>query len=557
VTFYLNILLIHRQTRRIKLSKGGNTMKKLLIILTLLIGCGMAAYFFLFNTIIPVRNINSLEISSGTETPIVLYNTDDGDLSKYAKTINAGKSSSKPFSFKPEYSINFTYGDHEPVALELDFDLDKEAITVYEVLSDRYYEIDKEASLAYFLDPNFKDIYPVSKTPRGILTYETEVVEPRSRNHHWQYKQIDEEWGAYDKAYGALDHPHFDLSASNKAFALTYDIEPTSTLLQVLDDETVVYETSVQNGRFMPYLTEGDYTYVLTCDWATDNYRGQEILTYSISLDLPARFRLSKETATAGDFITLFADYVNPDETIVIDQNLVTWTPSFFDNKGTKMAFIPLNYWAKTGDYEIKLYTVDENEEQSSHTSEFDVKIKYKNFKKQYLYVDKTVEASTRNDEAYAQYNKYFKPTRDVITPEKLWDGPFITPVEGRISTEFGEMRYVNDALTSYRHSGTDYAVPRGTPVKAPNSGRVNLSMFLTLTGNTVVIDHGLGLFSVYFHMDSLAVAKGQMVEQGDVLGTVGSTGFSTGPHLHYTTSIGKVNFDSLLLTDMDPASPQ
>lgn len=115
-------------------------------------------------------------------------------------------------------------------------------------------------------------------------------------------------------------------------------------------------------------------------------------------------------------------------------------------------------------------------------------------------------------------------------------------------------MRYVNDALTSYRHSGTDYAVPKGTPVKAPNNGRVNLSMFLTLTGNTVVIDHGLGLFSVYFHMDSLNVEKGQMVVKGDSIGTVGSTGFSTGPHLHYTTSIGKVNFDSLLLSDYDPS---
>lgn len=117
-------------------------------------------------------------------------------------------------------------------------------------------------------------------------------------------------------------------------------------------------------------------------------------------------------------------------------------------------------------------------------------------------------------------------------------------------------MRYVNDALTSYRHSGTDYAVPKGTPVKALNRGRVNLSMFLTLTGNTVVIDHGFGLFTVYFHLDSLNVEKNQMVHQGDIIGTVGSTGFSTGPHLHYTTSIGKTNFDTLLLTGTDPYMP-
>ena len=107
--------------------------------------------------------------------------------------------------------------------------------------------------------------------------------------------------------------------------------------------------------------------------------------------------------------------------------------------------------------------------------------------------------------------------------------------------------RYVNDSITSYRHSGLDIAIDRGTPIMATNSGVVNLAQQLILTGNTIVIDHGLGIFSTYFHMDSLNVENGQMVTKGDIIGTVGSTGFSTGPHLHWTMSYYRTNLDPYL----------
>jgi murein DD-endopeptidase MepM/ murein hydrolase activator NlpD len=117
-------------------------------------------------------------------------------------------------------------------------------------------------------------------------------------------------------------------------------------------------------------------------------------------------------------------------------------------------------------------------------------------------------------------------------------------PVGGRLTTEFGETRYVNDFPTSYRHLGLDIAAPEGTEVKASNRGKVVLARSLILTGNTVMIDHGEGLFSVYHHLLKLSVKAGAVVERGQKIGEVGSTGFSTGPHLHFMISYFTTNLE-------------
>ena len=109
----------------------------------------------------------------------------------------------------------------------------------------------------------------------------------------------------------------------------------------------------------------------------------------------------------------------------------------------------------------------------------------------------------------------------------------------GELTTDFAEIRYVNKELSSSRHSGLDLAAPKGTSVKAPNNGIVAFAMEGLLSpGNTVVIDHGMGLFTSYYHLNTINVKKGDEVKKGDIIGTVGTTGFSTGPHLHYSVSI-------------------
>ncbi|MEA2064143.1 MAG: M23 family metallopeptidase [Gemmatimonadota bacterium] len=112
------------------------------------------------------------------------------------------------------------------------------------------------------------------------------------------------------------------------------------------------------------------------------------------------------------------------------------------------------------------------------------------------------------------------------------WEGDFIRPLEGEMR-RFGHRRIINDAPRS-PHSGVDISAPEGTPVACPARGRVILTGDFFFTGKTVYLDHGLGLVDMFFHLSRIDVAEGEMVEQGQVLGAVGSTGRATGPHLHW-----------------------
>lgn len=127
-----------------------------------------------------------------------------------------------------------------------------------------------------------------------------------------------------------------------------------------------------------------------------------------------------------------------------------------------------------------------------------------------------------------------------IITPRWLGDGAFFPPVEGKVFPNFGQRRIYNNAPRS-THAGVDIAAPQGDPIRAANAGNVVLASHLYLSGNAVIIDHGLGVFSFYGHMSKLLVKRGQAVRKGDIIGKCGTTGRSTGPHLHWGVRV----FDS------------
>jgi len=129
-------------------------------------------------------------------------------------------------------------------------------------------------------------------------------------------------------------------------------------------------------------------------------------------------------------------------------------------------------------------------------------------------------------------------------TAEQLWEGAFIQPAEGRITLGFGDVLYIN-GVYSGSHFGIDYANNAGTPIRAANAGRITLAEYTPAFGNTVVIDHGLNVFTMYLHLSELQTAKDAIVQKGDTIGLMGTTGISSGDHLHYTLFIGDVIVDS------------
>jgi murein DD-endopeptidase MepM/ murein hydrolase activator NlpD len=129
----------------------------------------------------------------------------------------------------------------------------------------------------------------------------------------------------------------------------------------------------------------------------------------------------------------------------------------------------------------------------------------------------------------------------------RLWTGPFIRPVPDPANSAFGTRSILNGEPRS-PHSGADFDSPEGRPIKAPNAGLVVLAGERYFTGNTVMIDHGLGLFSLFAHLSVIQVHAGDSVNTGDVVGKVGATGRVTGPHLHWSVRLNGARVDPLSL---------
>ena len=141
------------------------------------------------------------------------------------------------------------------------------------------------------------------------------------------------------------------------------------------------------------------------------------------------------------------------------------------------------------------------------------------------------------------------------VSPERLWRGAFVRPVAGtEPPSGFGARRIINGRPRA-AHGGADYRAPQGTPVVAANAGRVALVGDYFFPGRLIALDHGLGLYTLYFHLDSVAVSEGDRVDRGQPIGTVGATGRATGPHLHFGAQLGSARVDpaallALRLTD-------
>ncbi len=126
-----------------------------------------------------------------------------------------------------------------------------------------------------------------------------------------------------------------------------------------------------------------------------------------------------------------------------------------------------------------------------------------------------------------------------LVTPQKFWNGPLLRPNSGEITTIYGVRRYYNGVFAQdYYHRGVDYAGAYGSPVVAPAAGLVSLvgreSQGFKIHGNVVGIDHGQGVASILMHLSRIDVKEGDFVQAGQVIGALGSTGASTGPHLHW-----------------------
>jgi len=151
------------------------------------------------------------------------------------------------------------------------------------------------------------------------------------------------------------------------------------------------------------------------------------------------------------------------------------------------------------------------------------------------------VDPASIGTEAEKAENDQFKSVIAAVTPAQYWDGLWYSPAQDVdcIISQFGSRRTYNDNPGVYYHTGLDLGYCKGTDVYAPARGKV-VGVFpdQVVRGNSIVIDHGMGVYTTYMHLSEILVEQGDMVESGQLIGIIGTTGRSTGPHLHFEVDI-------------------
>ena len=185
-------------------------------------------------------------------------------------------------------------------------------------------------------------------------------------------------------------------------------------------------------------------------------------------------------------------------------------------------------------------------------TCTLEIAVRLGKFATESLHVDKEfVEPSPEQIKRANEERDRLREIFDQVTPQKLWAGSFRVPLDG-VSTggNFGKRRILNGQPGS-PHSGVDFPAATGTPVHAAQAGRVVLAQELFFSGNTVVVDHGLGIYTFYGHLSAIDVKVGDEVQSGQVLGKVGATGRVTGPHLHWGLTVERARVNPLQLVSL------
>lgn len=288
----------------------------------------------------------------------------------------------------------------------------------------------------------------------------------------------------------------------------------------------------------------GDGEYYGICEIVWDSWSEESFFySFGLNVDFPPKLEISDTDIDPGELLVLCAHNLNPEERLDIETDL-DFKPSSFQIGSKRIILLPVSYYNEPGKvYQVKVAMGDE-------TLSYAIRLNEKEFITQYMTIDTKIAAATRNEKSAKEINEKLDPLKPIADPEPYWNDKFILPVQGgRVTeTDFGKRRFVNNSPTSYRHNGLDIGHDTGTPVMAANNGRVLIADSLIETGNTVVIEHGLGLKTWYYHMSELSVKTGDWVSQGDIIGKVGSTGFSTSPHLHFSASVNGVYINPLTL---------
>ena len=231
---------------------------------------------------------------------------------------------------------------------------------------------------------------------------------------------------------------------------------------------------------------------------------------------------------------------------VTLNCTFLDWTVPFAKEGSAYHGLVGIHAMQKPGVFPLTLIATDSNGKQATMTAS--VQVMAGKFGYETIKVSADKQGLLAPNLVNAEREKLYK-ILNVVTPTRRWSGLFKLPGVGNLSSVFGSRRtYVGGVFASY-HEGTDINASGGSAVYAPADGIVALAEPLTVRGNAILIDHGWGIYSGLYHLSKIEVKVGQFVRQGQIIARVGSTGLSTGPHLHWDVRVRGLNVDPMQWT--------
>lgn len=323
---------------------------------------------------------------------------------------------------------------------------------------------------------------------------------------------------------------------------VSFDIEPDYLFIRIQNGEEVIFSDLYSNLNTVSFNENASLTVGVNAQWDENEQRGsygEAFYTFIVDVQAPAEFYLGVPQVEQGDFFAITGKNVkDPAAITVVSSPDINFTPVFYRDGEYVVALVPISYDLEySPSYKFTITSGDS-------VTELTLGVIKKEFKWRDYDISAEIIATTRTDSLIKAYNDAMEPYLTASEPVRYWlpQTMFTIPTEGTdlVQCGIGVYRTLTATGLTYRNPGVDFLVTEGTNVLAAYDGKIIYAGTQTMSGRLIVIEHGFGLKSVYWHMSSISVAEGDLVKAGDVIGVVGSTGFTKNINLHYGLYIFK-----------------
>ncbi len=501
----------------------------------------VANYVMAQNAPVDSGSVSVLEIAD-IDGKVYTLSADDteakADIDRFIKlNDNALEQTSLPEPLVGVDHFEFKYYSYDRVSVYRYYFTENPGEAYYVDSAGKAYHITSEDA-AEFLSTNYaRCLYDTTDFP--TMTISGESVNPITAD--WAYQAYGGDFIELDdiKTESMTEKIH----PMKGAFALSFDIEPDFLTVEISDGGTVVYNDLYANIANAS-LEGKNIDVVVKAKWYQSEERacyGEADYRFKAKILLPAVFYMGETNLEPGEFVAITAKNVDEPSAITFkSEPELDFTPTFYTDGDVARALLPVS--CDFEGTELKLWF-----SYGEVTQEMTLDITPKTFGNSYLDISPAILYQTRSETTLAAFDDATQPLLSETSSTPLWEGAFLEGLDAEklekkkvayLKRGFGRNVTISATGETYQNDGVDYESVAGESVLAVNNGNVVFAGYLEYSGYTVIIDHGLGLKSWYYHMDSLNVAVGDSVTKGETIGYVGSTGFISSSGLHVKLTV-------------------